>query len=156
MRQNGFYRNISKSNTQSQRQSQKQSQRQSRATTKVDTMLATQGPRNYIDCTQDGELARLHWRHARIEFVPSELLAIADFFRETVPRLQTNCLMGNSLYCIIQDEDDNFEVWLLGVGFYMAENEFRRFVKLILEGAKSVKSVADYVSMNHMNDVMYQ
>ncbi|MEM7125949.1 MAG: hypothetical protein AAF702_06465 [Chloroflexota bacterium] len=111
-------------------------------------MLAQHDSRHFIACTSDGGQVCLSWRHARLEFAPSELLAMADFLNETVPTLKTNTLLGNSLYCVLQDEDDNIEIWLLGVGFYMAPSEFRRFMTLIVDGAEAVRTIAQSVSEN--------
>ncbi len=100
---------------------------------------------HYISCTNDGAQIRLTWEHAQVRMAPSQLLAIDDFFQSAVPRLHTNSLLGNTLYCIIQDEQDNFEVWLLGVGLYLAQGEFKRFAHLIHDGADAVRSVAELV-----------
>lgn len=119
------------------------------------SMLAQQDPHHFIACTSDGREICLCWRHARIEFAPSELLAMAEFLQETVPQLKTNTLFGNSLYCLLQDENDNYEVWLLGVGFYMANGEFKRFMNLIVDGAVAIDMIAQSVSKNPLPKERY-
>ncbi|MBX3015556.1 MAG: hypothetical protein KF832_28805 [Caldilineaceae bacterium] len=105
--------------------------------------LARQDRQHFVTCTDDGGQIRIHWRHALVRMAPSELLAMNDFFQAAIPRLQTNILLGNSLYCVIQDDQDNFEVWLLGVGFYLTPHEFQRFMQLITDSADTVRSVAE-------------
>ncbi len=112
------------------------------------TYLARQDRQHYISCTNDGAQIRLAWEHAQVRMAPSQLLAIADFYQSAVPRLKTNALLGNALYCIIQDEQDNFEVWLLGVGLYLTAREFKRFTHLIIDGADAVRSVAEMAALD--------
>ena len=83
-----------------------------------------------------------------MRMAPSQLLAIADFFQSAMPRLKTNALLGNGLYCIIQDKQNSFEVWLLGVGLYLAPREFKRFTQLIIDGADAVRNVAEMAALD--------
>lgn len=109
-------------------------------------VLARQDREHFIFATDDGEYVRIQWRHAQVRMVPSELLEMGDFLQESVPRLKTNTLLGNAFYCLIQDDQDNFEVWLLGVGFYMASGEFQRFMQLITDGADAVRMISDFMT----------
>lgn len=115
-------------------------------TARTQSYLARLDHQHYITCTNDGAQIRLTWEHAQMRMAPSQLLAIGDFFQSALPRLKTNSLLGNTLYCIIQDEQDNFEVWLLGVGLYLAPGEFKRFAHLIHDGADAVRTVAEMMN----------
>jgi len=116
------------------------------------TVLARQDQQHFIAATGGGEQIRINWRHAQIRMAPSELLAIADFFQETAPLLKPNTLWGNAFHCIIQDEQEHFEVWLLGVGFYLGPSEFNRFAQLIHDGADTIRLLANFVSATNAED----
>lgn len=65
-----------------------------------------------------------------------------------MPCLKINALLGNALYCIIQADQDNFEVWLLGVGLYLAPREFKRFTHQSIDGAEAVRNVAEMAGLD--------
>jgi hypothetical protein len=115
-------------------------------------VLARQDRQHFIATSSRGEQIHIHWRHVQINMAPSELLSIADFLERTTPRLKTNSLWGNALHCIIQDERDHVEVWLLGVGFYLTPTEFKQLVDLVYDGANSVRAIANYVQASDAED----
>lgn len=117
------------------------------------TYLARQDRQHFVACTANGGQIRINWRHAQVRMAPSELLAMHDFFQAAIPRLKSNLLLGNSLYCVIQDDQDNFEVWLLGVGFYLTPREFRRFMQLITDGADAVRSIAELAALHEQGNM---
>lgn len=116
------------------------------------TYLARQDRQHYVVCTEDGSKVFLHWRHARVALAPTELLAVTDFLESAVPRLTPGSLLGNALYCVLHDEEGNYEVWLLGIGLYLGPAEFNRFLRLVISGASAIRMSVDRAILQASSD----
>lgn len=105
--------------------------------------LARQDDCHYIACTAWGEEVMLQWRHAQIGISRSALIELGDFYAQALPYMGSSALLGNSRYCILRDENDRYEVWVLGVGFYLSAGEFERFAQLIVDGSHTARAHLD-------------
>ncbi|MEM7344720.1 MAG: hypothetical protein AAF485_10785 [Chloroflexota bacterium] len=114
------------------------------------TLLAQHDDHHFVAYIIHSEQVCFNWRRIQIQMTPDELLEVADFLQEIRPQLETNSLRGNAHYCVIQDDRNNFEVWLLGVGLYLKPDEFEHIINLTINGSNAIRARAKFGSSNEI------
>jgi len=104
--------------------------------------LAHRDDSHYVASLPDSGVVVLRWNHLQLYLSSAHLLSVARFLEEARPRLASNALLGNSLYCVLQDEEGNIELWILGVGVYVTISEFDRLVGVLRESCYLVEMLS--------------
>lgn len=94
------------------------------------TLLAQAGPQRRIVCCEHG-VVHLLWDHLALRLPFARLGSLGQALDECAQTARLLRIAAQGDVCVVYDEYDLYQVWLMGVGLCLAPTDFHAFCGMI-------------------------
>lgn len=98
-------------------------------------LLSQSTPERYVMCCEHG-ITHIVWELVTLRIPTVKLTKIAKELQESSQMAAQYRIASNYEVTVICNQHDQFQVWILGVGLYLAPSDFQQFIRLLQEAGE--------------------